>query len=87
MKKAKEHLEAEKSLRGRAAEELKEAKRNLAKQSRRYRARRTVQVLQKVMNKQAGGQALHCDKEGETTCDRQKMEGGAGKMLEEQVSG
>ena len=87
VKKAKEHLEAEKSLRGRTAEELKVAKRNLAKQSRRYRARRTIQKLQKVMNKQAGGQALHCDKEGETTSDRQKLEGGAGKMLEEQVPG
>ena len=62
MKKTKEHLEAEKNLRGKIGEELKEAKRNLAKQ-RRYRARRTIQELQKGKNKNEGCHALYCGKE------------------------
>ena len=38
VKKTKKHLEVEKKLRGKAGEELKEAKRELAKQKRKYRA-------------------------------------------------
>ena len=69
VKKTKEHLEAEKSLRGRTGEELEEAERNLAKQRRGYRARRTMQETQKVKNKQAGLSSIFCE-EGETTIDR-----------------
>ena len=86
VKKTKEHLEAEKNLRGKDGEELKIASRELTKQRRKYRARRIMQEMQKVKNKQAGSQALFCEKE-ETTSDRQKLGGGAEKILEEQVSG
>ena len=72
VKKTKEHLEAENHLRGKDGEELKVAKRELTEQKRRYRARRIIQEMQKVKNKQAGCQALYCDNEGETTSDRQK---------------
>ena len=69
MKKTKEHLKAEKNVRGKIGEELKEAKRNLAKQ-RRYRARRTIQGLQKGKNKNEGCHALYSGIR--TTGDRQK---------------
>ena len=53
VKKTKEHLDAEKNLRGKDGEELKMAKRELTKQRRRYRARRIMQEVQKVKNKQS----------------------------------
>ena len=56
VKKTKEHLEAEKNLQGKTGDELKMAKRELTKQRRRYRARRLMQEMQKVKNKQAGCQ-------------------------------
>ena len=70
IKKTKEHLEAEKKLRGTDGDELKMAKRELTKQRRRYRARRIMQEMQNV-KKQAGCQVLFCEK-GETMSDRQK---------------
>ena len=49
-----------------------EVKRELVKQRKKYRARRIIQEMQKVKNKHAGCQALHCEKEKATTSDRQK---------------
>ena len=71
VKKTKEHLEAEKNLRGKDGDELKMAKRELTKQRRRYRARRIMQEMQKGTNKLL---VMHCTvkKEGGTTSDRQK---------------
>ena len=58
--KTTEHLEAEKNLCGRTVEELKMAKRNLAKQRRKYGARRRIiQTLQKAKNKNDGCLALY----------------------------
>ena len=54
VKKTKEHLEAEKSLGGKLGEELKEAKRKLAKQRRRYRARRIILSLQMTKKRSEG---------------------------------
>ena len=71
MKKTKEHLEAEISLRAKPGDQLKMAKRELTKQ-RRYRVRRIIQGMQKVKNNQATCQALYGEKEGENTSDRQK---------------
>ena len=51
-KKTTEHLEAEKNLRGRIGEELKMAKRNLAKGE--YGSRRIIQTLLKAKNKNDG---------------------------------
>ena len=87
IKKTKEHLEAEKNLRGKDGDELKMAKRELTKQRRRYTARRIMQEMQKVKNKQAGCQALFCGKRMRNNEWQAKMGGGAGQILEEQVSG
>ena len=81
VKKTKGHLEAEKNFRGRTGEELKEAKRNLAKQSRKYRARRTIQELQEVTNKTEGCHTLYCANEG-TTSDMQKWKDEEGEECE-----
>ena len=71
VKKTREHLEAEKNLRGKDSDVLKMATRKLTKQRRRYIARRIMQEMPKVKNKQAACQALDCGKEGETTSDKQ----------------
>ena len=70
VKKTRGHLEAEKNLRGKNCDELMMARRELTKQ-RRYSARRTMQEMPKVKNKQAACQALDSGKEGETTSDKQ----------------
>ena len=70
VKSTQAHLEAERTLRGKDAEELKIANRELAKQ-RRYRARRIIQEMQRVKNKQPACHALYCERERETTIDRQ----------------
>ena len=63
VKKTREHLEAEKNVRGRTGEELKMANWNLAKQWRKYRARRIIQTLQKAKNKNEGCLTLYCENE------------------------
>ena len=62
-------------------------RRELTKQRRRYRARRIMQEVQKVKNKQASCHTLYWEKGGEKTNDRQTWTGRAGKILEDQVSG
>ena len=52
VKKTKEHLDAEKNLRGKDGDEMKMAKRELTNQRRIFRARRIMQEVQKVKNKQ-----------------------------------
>ena len=61
--KTREHLEAEKNLRGRTGEELKMATRNVAKQRRKYSATRIIQTLQKAENKNEGCLTLYCENE------------------------
>ena len=53
------------NLQGKIGEYLKEAKREQAKQRRKYRARRIIQEMQEVTNKHAGCQATFCEKERE----------------------
>ena len=79
VKKTAELLEAERNLRGKIGEELKVAKRNLAKQRRKYRARRIIQSLQEKQNQNEVCVTLYCENEKRTACDRQKKERGAGK--------
>ena len=74
VKKTKEHLEAEKKLRGKAGEELNVSKRELAKPRRKYRAIRIIQEMQKVKNKHAGCQALYFEKKEE-----QQVTGNSGR--------
>ena len=50
----------------------KAAKENLSKQRRKYKARRILQEMQKVKSKQIVCHDLYCEREGETTSDRQK---------------
>ena len=50
-KKTQEHVEAEKNLRGRTGEELKEAKTKLAMQRRKYKTIRIIQEVQKMKKK------------------------------------
>ena len=71
VKKTKEHLEAEKNLRGKEGDALTMAKRELTKQRRRYKARRIMQEVQKAKKKQNACHELYCEKGGETS-DRQK---------------
>ena len=71
-KKTKERLESEKKFWWKAGEELKEAKRNLAKQRRKYRARKIIQKMQKVNNRHAGCHALFFCVKKRTLSDRQK---------------
>ena len=61
VKKTAEHLEAERNLRGIFGEELKMATRNLAKQRRKYRAKRIIQSLQKEKNQNVVCSTLYCD--------------------------
>ena len=70
-KKSKEHNEAERNLRGEIGEELKEPIKNLAKQWRKYRARRIILTLQRTKNNTAC-QSLYCRAEEGKTRDRQK---------------
>ena len=73
IKKTKEHLEAEKILRGKDGDELKMTETELTKQRRRYRAIKIMQEMQKVKNKKVGCHALFSEeKEGEIISDRQK---------------
>ena len=64
VKKTKEHLDAEKNLRGKDDDELKMAKRELTKHRRRYRARRIMQEVQKVMKNTNACHKLYCENEG-----------------------
>ena len=57
VKKTKEHLQAEKNLRGKSGDKLKMVKREFTKQRRRYIPRRIMLEMQKVKNKQAVCQA------------------------------
>ena len=72
VKKIKEHLEAEKNLRGKEGDALKITKRELTKQRRRYKARRIIQEVQKAKKKQNACRELPCEKEGGKASDRQK---------------
>ena len=64
VKKTKEHLEAERKVRGKDGDALQMTERELTKQRRRYRARRIMQEVQKVKNKQAACHTLYCEKGG-----------------------
>ena len=79
VKKTAELLEAERNLRGKIEEELKDAEKELGKQRRKYRARRIIQSLQEKQNQNEVCVTLYCENEKRTTCDRQKMERGAVK--------
>ena len=72
VKKTAEHLEVERNLRGKKGEELKIVIRNFAKQTRKYKARRIIQSLQKNKNQNEMWNTLYCEKEKKETCDRQK---------------
>ena len=72
MKKTKERLDVEKNSRGKDGDELKMARRELTKQRRKYRARRIMQEVQKVKNKQTACHGLYCRKEGGKTSGRQQ---------------
>ena len=72
VKKTKEHLEAEKNLRGKGADALTKAKRELTKQRRRYKARRITQEVEQAKKKQNACREVHFEKEGGKTTDRQK---------------
>ena len=71
VKKTKEHLEAERRLRGKEGDALKMANRELTKQRRRHRARRIIQEVQKAKKKHNACHELYCDKGGKTS-ERQK---------------
>ena len=64
VKKTKEHFDAEKNLRGKDDDELKMAKKELTKHRRRYRARRIMQEVQKVMKNTNACHKLYCENEG-----------------------
>ena len=63
VKKTKEHFDAEKNLRGKYDDELEIAKRELTKHRRKYRARRIMQEVQKVMKKTNACHKLYCQNE------------------------
>ena len=73
VKKSKEHIEAEKILRVKIGKELTAAKRKLAKQRRKYKARRVIQTMHFTKNKNEGCHSLLCHADGRGTRDRQKM--------------
>ena len=57
VKRTIEHLEAERTLRGKDGNELKMSETKLTRQRRTYRARRIMQDVQKVKKEQANSRA------------------------------
>ena len=53
----------------------KNAKRELTKQIRTYKAERILQETRQGKRKQRICHAMYCEREGETTSDRQKWKG------------
>ena len=75
-KKTREHLEAEKNLKGREGEELKIARKELPKKSHENFARITEGQMQAKCLSLA-----YCEREGKNYERQGKIEGGAGTIL------